>query len=65
MREKIEDKINKHIEQILSKEEITNEDALYLLNVLSKIENDEQRLKFEAESKERTRKMFEQMQEMM
>lgn len=65
MKDLIKNKLNEHIDKILAKEELTNEDAACLLSVLHKIEDEEQRLRFEAESKERTKKMFEQMQELM
>lgn len=61
MKELIQNKLNEHIDKILSKNELTNEDAACLLSVLHKIEDEERREKSEKETKEFTKRMIEQM----
>lgn len=62
MKEKIQEKLNAHVEKILSKDEISNEEYLVLFNALKKIETKEKE-KIEAEkAEEASRKYREHMQ---
>jgi hypothetical protein len=62
MKERIQDKLNQHVEEILAKNAISNEECLVLFNVLQKIEKEEKE-KIEAEkAEEANRKYREHMQ---
>jgi hypothetical protein len=62
MKEKIQEKLTSHIEKILAKEEIGNDEYYILLGVLQRIEREE-KAKVEFEKSEKTNKKYkEQMQ---
>lgn len=64
MKDLIKRKLDNYTDKILDKEEISNEEAMILLNMLSKMEQDEEKIKFEKE-KLQTKEMMKQIHDML
>ena len=64
MKEKIIEKLNKQVEIILAKEEITQEETNFIFNFLCWIENKEEKERLEKEREEDKKKMSEKMKQM-
>ena len=64
MKDLIKKKLDHFTDKILNKEEISNEEAMFLLSMLSKIEQDEEKIEFEKE-KLQTKEMMKQIHDML